>query len=124
MKGKFIILTIFFLSTFIFIINLYGFCVYNNTDTKIRVVEVEGGKSWKSFTQTLNPGEKKCCNWKNRDCNVEGKRDSKIDFHVQGAIGGSKSPDWDMCFISIKAGGDLIVEGRKNDYYRCIAKDY
>lgn len=35
------------------------------------------------FSQTVQPGETKCCSWKNRDCNPSGKKEAKIAFFMR-----------------------------------------
>ena len=60
-----------------------AFCIYNRTDTKIKVHQYGGGRKYSSFSAELNPGEKACCNWTNKDCNKKGKRDSTLYFNVQ-----------------------------------------
>ncbi len=103
---------------FLFIIiipfSLNAFCIYNHTDTTIHVKQIYGGKGWPyRFKADLDPGEKACCNWKNKDCNTGGHRDSVVGFKIDGDY---VSPlKIFICKIKIKADGDVIVKG---SYYK------
>ncbi len=128
MKIKFLILTI--LAVFLAgAVNLSAFCVYNNTDKKIYVKEISGGGYFSRFESEIEPGEKDCCSWKNKGCNKKKKRDSKLKFLVKylAYAGGPLSFEDDgylhLCKKSIKAGGELIVTGKKGKY-NCRAKGY
>ena len=115
MKRKMVLIV--FLAVMLFVVDhAFSFCVYNFSDTTVAVEEVKGGKFGKSFfASCLKPGQKACCNWKNRDCNKEGKKDSILKFNVYYG---------DYKFICqnfpIKAGGWLVVKG-KNKHYHCEA---
>ncbi len=99
----------------------YGFCVYNHTDRKMAVIQKRGGRPLKSFRAYIEPGKHACCNWKNKDCNTGGKRDSIVEFEV---FYESNFVDKSVCFnFPIKAGGWLEIVG-KNKSYRCIRHDY
>ncbi|MGV8078902.1 MAG: hypothetical protein AB2L22_02410 [Syntrophales bacterium] len=95
-----------------------AFCVYNNTDIEFTARENQGGKSLKEFEKQIRPGGHACCNWKNRDCNAQGKRDSIIT--LSAAI-----MEVDIIYICFKypvrAGGWLSVTGEKDSY---LCKSY
>jgi hypothetical protein len=97
-----------------------AFCIYNRTDDIVIKVKQTGGQAtFGVFKETINPGEHACCNWKNFDCNTEGKRDSTVAFVITYA-------NWEndtICGISIPAGGYVEVKG-KNGVYRCEAHGY
>ena len=95
-----------------------AFCVYNWTDDRIRVQQSnEKGWTWLSaFGAELNPGEKACCNWTNKDCNKKGKRDSTLYFNVQKEE--KMHTNENICLVTIHAGGYVLVTG-KNGIYRC-----
>ncbi len=116
-----IILALFLVET----VNLSAFCVYNNTDTKIHVEEIYGGKYFSEFIADIAPGKDSCCNWKNKDCNKKHKRNSKVEFLVTFNKYNSKGKPFCkvICKKSIKAGGELIVTGKKGKY-SCRAKGY
>ncbi len=132
MKKKLLLIFMGAIVSFAFSVNTsYAFCVYNKTDKIIYVDESSGGRnSSVSFASgVLQPGEKKCCNWKNKDCNVKGKRDSLVGFDVE-YVDGTPAPSpfrpktYSICKnFKIKAGGALVVSG-KNKNYRCIRYDY
>ncbi len=62
------------LTTFPAVEGAEAFCVYNETDTAIRVVESFGSKPLHEFVVMIEPDEDKCCNWKNEDCNTGRKK--------------------------------------------------
>ncbi len=97
-----------------------AFCVYNWTDDRIRVQQSnEKGWTWLSaFGAELNPGEKACCNWTNKDCNKKGKRDSEVAFDVY------MLDERSLCHnVTIPAGGYVLVKG-KNGVYNCEGHGY
>ncbi len=113
-----------------FIYNLEAFCIHNLSDIPMNVIESQGGKGLKSFSQIINPKDKKCCNWKNKGCNKSGKRDGIVRFviyTVQGYLptqmGGNVAVGSIVCDIEIPAGGDVFIVG-KNGQYRCKDKRY
>jgi hypothetical protein len=77
-----------------------AFCIYNRTDDIVIKVKQTGGGVVlvKGFKAKINPGEKACCNWKNKDCNLEGKRDSTVAFVITYANWKNET----MCGISIQ----------------------
>ncbi len=106
--------------------NLFGFCVYNNTDVDIKAKQVSGGVIFKSFKKEITHYDgynKACCNWKNHDCNKEGKRDSIVSFDIY-RYSQDIYDHWKIICkdVKIKAGGYIVVEG-KNGNYRCIPND-
>ncbi len=101
----------------------YAFCVYNKTDAEIVATESKGGRGLSRFKATIEPGERSCCNWKNRDCNKEGKKDSIVEFEVEYIIhlGQDNVTFKTICKdFPIKAGGWLEVVG-KDRQYQCKA---
>lgn len=69
-----------------------AFCVYNKTNdadaqfyqqVPIRQIKALG----KSFQTDLNAGKNGCCNWRNKDCNPDGQRDSAVEFQVHVSKG-------------------------------------
>ncbi len=115
--------TLLSMSLFLSVVSLNAYCIHNNTDAELNVIQTSGGRGWPfTFNENIRSSGQKCCNWKNRDCNTSGKRDSLVGFKVQYRIG--SSPFEPVCFnFKIKAGGDLIIEG-KNGNYKCRAVDY
>ena len=111
------------LTAFLMVDGAEAFCIYNRTnDIVIKVKQTGGGadpSQLVGFKAKINPGEKACCNWKNFDCNTEGKRDSTVAFVITYA-------NWEnetICGISIPAGGYVEVKG-KNGAYRCEGHGY
>ncbi len=122
-KKVLIVLMAFFL---IGALNLHAFCVHNKTDKKIRANEISGGLLFKNFQEDILAGQTKCCNWKNRGCNVSGHRDKivKFDIYYKVLRGGVVMDTEYICVnFGIKAGGDLVIKG-KNGNYKCEAKDF
>jgi hypothetical protein len=113
------------LSVFLVIGSAEAFCVYNKTDKKIGVQERSGHKSSHGFYGDIDPGDNKCCNWQNSDCNEEGKMDSIVRFEVIIYLAPVRIPPYvkEICKdFPIKAGGALTVEGSEGNY-KCEARD-
>ncbi len=79
---KKIIFFTFFISFFIGIQNFYGFCIHNLSNITVGVNQTYGGKGYPYFSVFLQPGEVKCCDWRNDKCNVSGKKDSIVRFNI------------------------------------------
>jgi hypothetical protein len=108
-----------------FAVNAEAFCIYNKTDTTIKFHQTRGGStSVDQFSGKLGPGGKQCCNWKNSDCNDEGKRYALVAFHVFVKSADLLRDYTLMCEdVTIQAGGWLTVEGKKGNY-KCVRHDY
>ena len=104
-----------------------AFCVYNKTDKKISVRQVEGHKMGHGLSVSIYPNGNECCNWQNKDCNKAGKKDSIVKFNVlesDGNIRPPELPEKKYCqYFAIQAGGWLTVEGRDGNY-KCVRHDY
>ncbi len=93
-----------------------AFCIYNKSDLKVRVDQISGGKFGHSFTRYIDPGGRACCNWKNKDCNKNGHKDSEVGFGVT-------SPDiqGQYCLgVKVKAGGWMDIH-KDGHHLRCTA---
>jgi len=97
-----------------------AFCVYNETDTAIRVVQSFGSKPLHEFVVVIEPDDDKCCNWKNEDCNTGGDRDSMVAFDVDSMSAEGWVTGHICKWFRIKAGGWLTVKGKKGKY-KCVA---
>jgi len=98
-----------------------AFCVYNKTDITIHVVQTKGG----AFKKNIPPGGKECCDWQNKDCNPEGKKDSTVRFSVSrhDAVVEETVAEGEggFCYSrATTADGRLEVVGSKGNY-RCEA---
>ncbi len=106
---------------------VYGFCIYNQTDKVMYVKQVSGGRFLKSFYAELMPGQHACCNWKNRDCNKEGKRDSIVRFNVYYKVtskDGRRLIDKEVCHrCPIPAGGWIEIRGKYGQLYHCVTHE-
>lgn len=113
-----------------------AYCVYNskNSDRTVTIVQLQNGGKYhenqgdlrafgttsRFFGATLKPGGKSCCNWKEKDCNTQGRNASlifgAIDRDVQPRMFGSGVRDevWEaeMCHGIIPAGGALVVTAK------------
>lgn len=113
-----------------------AYCVYNdkNSDRMVTIVQLQNGQQYydndgsltafgttsRFFGATLKPGGKSCCNWKEKDCNTQGRNASlifgAIDQDVQPRMFGSGVRDeiWraEMCHGVIPAGGALVVTAK------------
>ena len=109
------------LALFLAVEGAEAFCVYNNMDGVIEVEQTSGHKKTHGFSGTIDPGDNKCCNWQNSDCNKKGKKDSTVRFDVSyssGAAGIRSAPIFLCEDFPIKAGGWLTVENGK-----CVAHE-
>jgi hypothetical protein len=85
--------------------------VYNKIDVKVKVKQVRGGKLLKDFRAILDPGQHACCNWKNKDCNTGGKKDSIVKFTVYYYDPAGLEIEGKICEnYPIKAGGWLEIK--------------
>ena len=118
---KILLVVVMVLGMGFFAVNAEAFCIYNRTDIKIFVYQTGGCTTWasKQFRVDINPGEHACCNWKNKDCNKEGNRDSTLVFNVEKKSHENKN----ICIITIPAGGYAKVKG-KNGAYSCEGHGY
>jgi len=106
------------LAVFLAVEGAEAFCVYNNTDKLMNVCQASGSSGAKGLKEDIGPGGNACCNWQNKDCNKEGKRDSIVTFNVK------KLEVWSVCEnFPIQAGGTLTIEGEKGNY-KCVRHDY
>ncbi len=103
------------------VINSFAFCVYNYSDVVVSATQCSGYKNYfVGFKETIDPGKKKCCNWKNKECNKSGKKDQIISFEASYEY---VTPDHNavierkICVVQFKAGGRLIVKGKKGNYW-------
>ena len=114
------------LGVFLMVEGAEAFCVYNKTDKQITVIQTSGHKKTHGFSLIINRGDSECCNWKNSDCNKEGKKDSIVKFNVfyqEVRPPDRKIYDMDICEdFPIKAGGWLTVEGSGGNY-KCVAHE-
>ncbi|PKN33253.1 MAG: hypothetical protein CVU61_14135 [Deltaproteobacteria bacterium HGW-Deltaproteobacteria-19] len=95
-----------------------AFCVYNNSDLEFQVQETHGGRKFKEFIKVISPGNHACCNWKNKDCNAKGKKDSTVKFLVAF----TQVLPINLCVdFPVKAGGWLSVSGDRKSPYKCEA---
>lgn len=89
-----------------------AFCIYNRSNQKLGVIQESGGQALHSFQADISPGGQACCNWRNADCNKEGKKTSILTFTV---------PRWyednvNFCTrVRVQAGGWLTLEGKGTD---------
>ena len=83
-----------------------AFCIYNHAKSTapFKVFQTSGFDTvFNSFKQTIAPGKRKCCNWKNDDCNAKGKKGSSLGF--QAKFAGSYQKSDPKTSFSIPAGG-------------------
>jgi len=128
-KVNLVFIGLFFAAIAIFLMvkDTEAFCVYNETDALIKVQQTSGHKTFQGFSEYIDPGDKKCCNWGNTDCNKEAKRDSIVKFTVSYVIVveqpffGPTTYYRTVCFeFPIKADDRLTIKGHR-DNYRCEA---
>ncbi len=96
-----------------------AFCVYNNSDRQMHVMQSYGFEIGRGFDKFISSGDHACCNWKDKDCNKKGKRDSTVKFNVDYArFVFYFTPCADF---PIKAGGWLSISGDIHKGYQCEA---
>jgi hypothetical protein len=108
-------------TAFVVVEGAEAFCVYNKIDKVVKVDQVGGHKAGYGFSDKISPDDNKCCNWKNTDCNKEGKRDSRVYFDVYTD---DVVVDNRICGnFWIEAGGWMTVvkkhDDQRGDYYTC-----
>jgi len=96
-----------------------AFCVYNKTDEEIHVYQWSGNRFSHGFSRDIKPGERACCNWKDKDCNKKGHKHSIVTFVVSKYNTGVKH---DCSDVKVKAGGWMDVY-KRHDGFRCTAHD-
>lgn len=102
-----------------FSIQANAFCVYNKSDKPARFQQVE---MWKGMTTLIKPGDKACCNWKEKDCNPSKKQNATLKA-ILGAGDDSKKhssyakgencgvfKQGDGASLKHEAGGYLVIE--------------
>ncbi len=95
-----------------------AFCVYNKSDIPIEVKQTKGYSSWgKRATWVIGPGQNRCCNYKNKDCNKSQEKTAKVEFRVFYQVA---SRPLVMCKKELKAGGWLTIK-EKGDGFSCKA---
>ncbi len=99
-----------------------AFCVYNKSDVVIDVVQTKGYSSWgKHAAWVIDPGKKRCCNYKTKDCNKSQEKTAKVAFKVTRyemncSLGGCRQVPSLVCKKEIKAGGWLTIKGKSPDF--------
>jgi len=118
------------LAVFLTVEGAEAFCVYNNTDMRVHeqllVQQTGGHKTGRGFHKYIPAGENECCNWQNKDCNKEGKRDSivRLDVSYWGHVPDAPDYTYPICHgVEIKAGGWVTVKGEKGNY-KCELHNY
>ncbi|MCF8034153.1 MAG: hypothetical protein K9K66_18980 [Desulfarculaceae bacterium] len=95
-----------------------AFCIYNQTGAQVTVVQESGGRFSRGFKAKMGAESKACCNWKNKDCNKHGHKDSTLTFTVFKWVG---AQEVELCHkVRIKAGGWLDIDWVEGNY-RCTA---
>ncbi len=93
-----------------------AFCIYNKTSKTQAVDQVSGGELGRQFHKIIKPGERACCNWKNKQCNKHGHKHSILTFSASL----QNSEKFECKDVRVKAGGWLDIE-QKDGKVRCTA---
>ena len=109
-------------AVFLMVEGAEAFCVYNNTNTNM-IVEQTSGHGSHGFDKKILAGENKCCNWQNKDCNKEGKRDSIVKFTVKYSPWGAVKYYYVCEDFPIRAGGSLTISGGGDRNFSCSTAD-
>jgi len=64
---------IFFLTALLFSTSAHGFCIYNTTESKLRISVYENNTSFffRQFQATIDPGKSRCCPGDSKYCKGE-----------------------------------------------------
>ncbi|KAG2233630.1 hypothetical protein BDF21DRAFT_396581 [Thamnidium elegans] len=98
-----------------------AYCVYNRldgADSYFYVKEREVNPR-ASFKKQINNGERECCPWNNGECNLTGKQEGIVDFHITIGMYGASLEGADTFFAFCSAGGGLVITG--NNLYNITA---
>ncbi len=117
MKKNFFIFSVILTFALGLIANLHAFCVHNNTNITIVAEEIQGGFGLARFKKTIKPHQTKCCNWKNRGCNLEGKKSSPVEFNIYRHDNGKH-----ICYPETSADGDIYIN-KDDGNFKCIGVD-
>lgn len=104
------------LTTFAAVEGTEAFCIYNNTDRALQVIQKSGNVNTKGFNNNIDPGQNACCNWQNKDCNKKGKNDSTVTFDVIYERPGSQFLSHVCTKFPIRADGQMTVTGKDLNY--------
>ncbi|GAA5809167.1 hypothetical protein MFLAVUS_002572 [Mucor flavus] len=108
---KFLLMAITVLSLWLQLSRAY--CVYNRLDgadsyfyAKEREVNPRA-----SFKKQINNGESECCPWNNRECNLSGRREVTVDFHITFGFFGASLEGATTFLAFCSGGGGLVLSG-------------
>ena len=94
----------------------HAFCIYNKSDRSWYVDEVQGDSVRDPFAPKISPGNKKCCDWDDKDCNVSGERNAMLVFDVKSSFS-SSGADVLCSGVTISADGAFSIMGSDGQYY-------
>ncbi len=100
---------------FVFVGQAGAYCVHNNSDTSMYVVQQSNASFWAPFQANLGPGNSACCPWSTKDCNESGGQTDPVG--LTASLGSSKNYACEN--FQIPANGDMTVCGG-NGNYRCV----
>ena len=102
----------------------HAFCVNNLSSHHLSAWQTSGFKSaFKRFNVDLAPGERKCCNWQNSDCNHSGRADAEIEMRIAEQQTGFYNPPHVprlTCIATIRADRWIEIYDQ-GDTFRCIS---
>lgn len=94
-----------------------AYCVHNQSDATMHVVQYMNRSFWKPFNVHISPGQQSCCSWTEKDCNKSGGATDTVGFNVDSY--GVSDRFINVCnYVTIPANGDLYIKGSK-DVYSC-----
>jgi hypothetical protein len=94
-----------------------AYCVHNQLASRAVRVEQEPHpdklREERAFRHTLAPGERRCCHFKNLDCNPLGRRDAIVSLEV--TIPGEPAhhcgyPEGDEPAVKVTGGGTIRIQ--------------
>ena len=97
-----------------------AFCVYNRSDKTMTFDQTSGGKVFSDFRATVDPGQKSCCHWSEKDCNKSGGKTDMVGFNVYYRQAPDPLPPTYVCEgVTIPACSALEVTGSYGNY-KCV----
>ena len=105
-----------------FSVNANAFCVYNKSDKPANFRQQE---MWKGMSTMIKPGDKACCNWKEKDCNPSKKQNATLKAKLGAGDDSKKNSSYakgeecgvfkqgDGASLKHEAGGYLVIENYK-----------
>ena len=94
-----------------------AFCIHNKSDRPWYADQVQGDSVRNPFAPKIRPGNEKCCDWDDKDCNRAGSRHARVVFDVKSTLSSSGSAKIVCSGVTISADGEFTIRGSGGNYY-------